>query len=438
MRFVATVALSLVAAVLLTACGSSSSNTGSSSGGKITIRILTRQTGQSPQVKVYNDVLKKFQKDHKNVKIVDESQGDENSYNNLLKTARSSNDLPNIFIVQGVANLGEYIDNGMITNMAPYIKEDKEWGSGFTKGSLDYLNVPGHKGTYGVPVQAGLVGVYYNQALLKKAGFEEFPKTFDEFETAVKKLRAMGITPLTLGAKDSYTVGHLHNLIFYHMLGVDAAKKLGQRKMKWTDPAVVKTIQQVKDLRDMKAFDPNAAGIDSESASAAFKTGKAAMMITGVWSIPIFNDPSNTQVSKDVRFAKFPYFENAPQFKDDDMQGLQAYQIRGDLKGEAKKLTIELVKRLSDKKFAKDVADAANQILPRTDYTVEKSKSSILFEENMQLAETSKRLGVDVFDFDPIQSMQDVTRNALVGVIQGDSAKKAAQTIQETVDNKGQ
>ena len=43
--------------------------------------------------------------------------------------------------------------------------------------------------------------------------------------------------------------------IFYKWLGTDAAKKLGSRDMKWTDPEVVETLQFVQDLIDAGAFD---------------------------------------------------------------------------------------------------------------------------------------------------------------------------------------
>lgn len=187
--------------------------------GKITIRLLTRMTGTSPQVLVYKETLDQFAKDYPEVEIVDDSQGDEGAFNNILKTSRASNDLPNIYRVQGVANLGEYIDNNLIMNMDDAFKEDKEWGDGFVEGALSYYNVPGYEGTYGIPIESGLIGIYYNKELFEKAGIPKFPETWNEFEDAIAKLNKIDVTPIALGAKANYTAGHLHNLIFYRMLG---------------------------------------------------------------------------------------------------------------------------------------------------------------------------------------------------------------------------
>ena len=51
------------------------------------------------------------------VTIVDDSQGDESAFNNILSTDIASGTMANIFRIQGVANLSEYIDNGLILDV---------------------------------------------------------------------------------------------------------------------------------------------------------------------------------------------------------------------------------------------------------------------------------------------------------------------------------
>ena len=93
--------------------------------------------------------------------------------------------MANIFRIQGVANLGKYIDEGYILNVEPYIKEDATWGGGFTEGALEYYRVPGKDGIYGVPCESGLIGIYYNERIFKEAGLENFPETWNEFKDAI-------------------------------------------------------------------------------------------------------------------------------------------------------------------------------------------------------------------------------------------------------------
>ncbi len=401
---------------------------------KITIRLLTRMAGTSTQVQIFNSVLEDFKAKHPEVEIIDDSQGDEGAFNNILTTDIASGEMANIFRIQGVSNLGEYIDNGLLLDVSPYLKADPEWGGGFSEGSLAYYNVPGHDGTYAVPMESGLIGVYYNSEIMSSIGYDEFPKTWSELLDAVDKLKAKGIIPIAIGAQSTYMAGHLHDQIFYKWLGTEAAKKLGTRAMNWTDKEVVDSLARVKDLIDAGAFDPAAAGITDDIAMTQFQEGQAAMVITGPWMIGRFSDPEKTPISDKIKVAKFPYFDDKPEFKDEDMQILSPYMISGKLEGKELDLTIELVKMLTNKEVAKRYAEESAFLIPRKDIDLDESKCSPLFIQNVALGATSTGICVDVFDFDPITSMQDRTRNSIVSMFTGATPEDAAAEIQAEVD----
>ncbi len=421
---------------MLTACGSKTDSAGKElSDEKVTIRLLTRMAGTSTQVGIYNDIINEFKSKHPEVTIIDDSQGDESAFNNILTTDIATGTMANIFRIQGVANLSDYIDNGLLLNLQPYLDADKEWSGGFTEGSLSYYKVPGHEGTYAIPMESGLIGVYYNEMLFKKAGIEKFPETWEQLLDAIAKLKENGIIPIAMGAQSTYMAGHLHDQIFYKWMGTEAAKLLGNREMKWTDEGVVQTLQFEKDLIDAGAFDPSAAGITDNIALTQFQQGEAAMVITGPWNISTFTDKSATPVSDNVKVAKFPYFEEKPEFKNQDMQILSPYMVSGKLEGKELDLTIELLKMLTGKEAAKRFAEEAAFLIPRTDLDLDKSKCTDLFMQNVEIGGTSEGIGVDVFDFDPLTSMQDRTRNSIVSLFTGASAQDAAAVIQAEIDH---
>ena len=424
---------------LLAGCGKVNDPGGEEGGQeneKVTIRILTRIAGTSKQVEVYNDILDEFKAEHPEVEIVDNSQSDESAYNNLIAADIASGDMPNIFRIQGVANLADYIDNGLIKDVSSYLEEDSEWGDGFTEGSLSYFNVPGHgEGVYAIPIESGTIGFYYNKAIFEEAGIETFPETWTEFLDAIEKLKAIDVIPIAMGAQSTYMAGHLHDSIFYKWLGTDAAKRLGNREMKWTDEEVVQTLQFEKDLIDAGAFDPNAAGLTDEMAYTQFREGEAAMILTGSWNIESFSDKSVTPVADDVEVANFPYFEEKPEFKDENMQTLGSLMVSGQLEGEELDLTMEIIKDLTNKDAAKRFAEEAGVLIPRTDITLDESKVSHLLVDNMKLTENTTGVGVDVFDFDPIPSMMDRTRNSIVSMFINATPEEAAAEIQAEIDN---
>ena len=228
--------------------------------------------------------------------------------------------------------------------------------------------------------------------------------------------------------------GHLHNQIFYKYLGTEAAKLLGNRQKKWTDPDVVQTLQFIKDLIDAQAFDPDAAGLSDDVVMTQFRQGQAAMVITGPWNITKFSDETETPVAKDIKLAKFPYFKDKSEFKDDDMQVLSPYMINGKLEGKELELTVELVKMLTNKEATKKFAEESGFLIPRKDVELDNSKVSFLFNESVKLGATSKGIGVDIFDFDPVTSMQDRTRNSILSIFLGSTPEEAAKEIQAEID----
>lgn len=403
---------------------------------EIEISLLTRMAGTTNQVKVFKEILNDFEAKYPEVEIKDLSQGDESSFNNILKTNIASGTVPDILRIQGVANLGSYIENDVIMNVDPVLEANSEWAQGFTEGAIKYYQVPGYEGTYGIPMESGLIGVFYNQKLFKKAGIKRFPEKWSDFKIAIDKLNQIGIIPIALGGKTNYMVGHLHNQIFYKWLGVDAAKALGAREIKWTDPEVVKTLSYLKELHEMNAFSPGVAGISDDLVTNDFLNGKAAMIITGPWNISKFSDPKETDFVADIKLAKFPYFEERPEYKDHDMQVISPYMLSGKLKGREKELTIELVKMLTSAAAATEYAEKAQFIVPRNDTTIDAEKVSRLFKKELELSGSSRGIAVDVFDYDPFASMQDRTRNSLVGLFIGNSPEKAAAEIQAEIDKK--
>lgn len=423
---------------LISGCGKKSdTDTGadqSADDSKVTIRILTRIAGTSKQTQIYNEILEEFKEEHPDVEIVDNSQSDESAFNNLIASDIASGDMANIFRIQGVANLSDYIDNGLIKDVTPYLEEDPEWGSGFTEGALNYFKVPDQDGVYAIPMESGTISFYYNKELLDKAGITSFPETWEELLDAVDKLNDTGVIPIAMGAQSTYMAGHLHDSIFYKWLGTDAAKKLGSRELNWTDPEVVQTLQFVKDLVDAGAFDPNAAGLTDEMALTQFREGQAAMVLTGLWNIDSFMDSSLTPVADKVETANFPYFEEKPEYKDENMQTIGSYMVSGKLEGEELDLTMELIKALTNKDASKKFAEGAGVLIPRNDITLDESQVPRLLVDNIKLGENNTGIGVDVFDFDPIPSMQDRTRNSIVSMFINASAEDAANEIQTEVD----
>jgi glucose/mannose transport system substrate-binding protein len=141
-----------------------------------------------------------------------------------------------------------------------------------------------YEGDYvAVPVNIHRVDwIWANPAVLEKAGIAP-PTTWDEFNAAADKLKAIGITPLAHGGQpwqdatvfEVVTLG-LGGPAFYKAALVDLdPKALGSDTM-------VKVFEQMRKMRGY--VDPNFSGRDWNLATAMVMNGDAAFQIMGDWA----------------------------------------------------------------------------------------------------------------------------------------------------------
>ncbi|MGO7983687.1 extracellular solute-binding protein, partial [Rhizobium johnstonii] len=62
--------------------------------------------------------------------------------------------------------------------------------------------------TYGLPFSYGIEGFWYNKDLFAQAGITDTPKTLDELNDDVTKLKAAGIAPISVGDGDKWPAAH--------------------------------------------------------------------------------------------------------------------------------------------------------------------------------------------------------------------------------------
>lgn len=405
---------------------------------EVTIRILSRFNEKTKQGTIFAEAVKAFEESHPGVTVVSEMQSDESSYNNILSADIASGTMANIFRIQGNANLEQYAEEGLILDLVPFLDADPEWKNGFNQGALNSLGIPGREGLYGVPTEGGIIACYYNEELLKKAGVEAFPETWTQLLEAIEKLKAQEIIPIAIGVQSNFMGGHLHNQIFYKWLGVEATKALGNREMKWTDPEVIQTLQYIQDLIDAGAFDRGAAGFTDDVAFTQFQNGEAAIIITGAWKNGVFGDKEKTPVSDSIKLAHFPSFDEKPELKNNAMSSKAPFMVNGKLEGRELELTIELVKALTSPELAKRYAEEAAYYMPRTDVEIDNAKCSPLFLRTAELSNQIEAMASDVFDFDPLPSMQDRTRNSIASLFVGNATpEEVAAEIQAEIDGAG-
>jgi multiple sugar transport system substrate-binding protein len=151
---------------------------------------------------------------------------------------------PDIFYAE--PDQSEYYENSFLLDLS-----NLDWGNiePWAKQAWSYKGKP-----YGLPLEAWTVELYYNKKLMSELGVtvpENLQLSGDAFLDMVKKAKAKGITPMSLGSGDRpFTGAHLTHEALLQKLGLDDYGKLLTGKLPWTDPRVVDTLKWVRCLVD--------------------------------------------------------------------------------------------------------------------------------------------------------------------------------------------
>jgi glucose/mannose transport system substrate-binding protein len=155
------------------------------------------------------------------------------------------------------------------------------------KQLLSQIRYKGH--LYSVPVNIHRANVlWYNPAVLKKAGITAAPTTWAQFIKDLKAIKAKesGVTPLALG--EQWTQKHLFETILISTLGPSGWNKLWTKGGNWNSGGVKTAIARFDDL--LKNYtNSDAASLTWQDAGKLVIDGKAAFNVMGDWADGYFS-----------------------------------------------------------------------------------------------------------------------------------------------------
>ena len=338
-------AVAMVAGALaLSACAPSSSSTsGSGSGGDTTISVWSWRT---EDVAAYNDIFAVYEKSHPGVKV-DFKAFKNTEYNQILTTGLAGSSGPDVAQVRSYGQLQPTVASGSLVPLDGKV-DLSGWDANVVKSAQ------GKDGkTYAVPLAKQTLQMFYNQDLFTKAGVKP-PTTWAEFVDLNKKLKASGVTPMAVGAKDSWTLPIVHEVVGASTFGGASFEKAVMSGQKtFADPAWVSSVKAISDL---KPYLPDSAvGVAYTDAQVLFSSGKAAMFPGGSFELGFFQK-QNPGLKLGVFQVPGPA-ESTP-----STPGYADGSFGVSAKSDAQKASLDLVKWMSTKEFGQLVADKVKQL----------------------------------------------------------------------------
>ncbi len=308
-RVAAIAALGLGVALAASACSSggssSSAATGgggaSSASGPVTLTFWNNAT-PGPGLVYYQNAVKQFEAAHPGVTIKMQNIQNED-YDGKLQTALSSNTAPDILFQRGGGKMQAMVNAGQLQALNLSAADKTNIGAG---APVDSIN-----GTvYGIPLDANPEGIYYSQDLFTKAGITTPPTTIPELEADIAKLKAAGITPVAVGAKDAWPAAHWYYNFALRECSQDDDEH-GRREPQVHRPLLDQGGRRPAAFLKVNPFQTGflttAAQVGAGSSAGLLANHKAAMELMGAWEPgTVASLTPNQKALPDLRWFPFP------------------------------------------------------------------------------------------------------------------------------------
>ena len=273
---------------------------------EITINWPSIWVGKDSKSTVISELVDEFNAANSgSIKVVIEEQTDYDIYAQKLTAQISTGDLPDIFTV-GADLLDILHRSGKAMDLAPHVASDSHWNNVYPDGALE-SNMMGGQLT-NLPYELFVTPVTYNKKLLKAAGYDEFPATYDEFFKMCEAVTATGkVCTSQMTAKNAWT----SMLWFSQALASAGGPNVYERGL--DDPAFVKAFEVMEKMYQYTTSD--AVGADAGVSGGHFLNERTAVFMNGPWFIARYTSDGIPGLHENIGVAPAPMLtggEGAP------------------------------------------------------------------------------------------------------------------------------
>ncbi|WML58636.1 extracellular solute-binding protein [Neobacillus sp. PS2-9] len=419
--------LSLSAMLAVSAlAGCSSDKNESSDSRKQTIRVLSSDDFAGFR----EDAIKEFNKKYPDIKVELEHVAYDQLHDKELASFNAGGSAAYDVVDVDEIWTSEYAEAGFISPVTERYTEDMK--QGIVPASMNIVSY--NKEYYGVPMFNDVLFFYYNEDLLKQAGFTNPPQTWDEFTQMSKVLQDKKLVP---GNASSWGWSSNEGLVCYfaQFLGSFGGSFFDDKgKPVFNSEAGVKALQYMTDsMNKEKIVDPASINANDRQILDAFKNGKTAF-VSG-WSFYWGEiNADDSKVKGKVKVGLIPAVNGAPHATATGSMYL-AITPQSDHEEAAWKF----INFLGSKEIQKEQSLAAGSLPIWTDlYSDEELNQNhgALSEMGKQLESTISRPSIEAYN-EFSKELQVKLQEALLGKKDAKTAlDEAAKTAKELTSSK--
>jgi ABC-type glycerol-3-phosphate transport system substrate-binding protein len=395
-RTVGIAAMAGVIAFGLAACGSGSNTSNTSS--PTTTQDLKGQTIQvagiwsGDEQKDFEQVLKAFEQ-QTGATVQYTSDGDE--LPTVLQTKVAGKNPPNIAMLGQPGSIAQFAKEGALKPLPADVRQAVADHQAATWSK--FATVDGQP--YGVYFDASDKSViWYNAKSFDSVGAQA-PSTWDQFTALSGELADAGITPMSIGAADGWTLTDWFEQVYLQTAGVDDYNKLGAHQIPWTDPTVTKALQVLQSYfkQDRLIAGGRAGALQIDFPTSVVNTfedkPKAAMVYEGDFVATAIQSSTKAKVGTDAKIFPFPRIGSSAGGV--ETGGDAAVAFTDD------KATMALMKYLASPQAAAIFAKTGGFLVPNKDVPLSDYPNDITRTMEQQLLNAGDNIVFDMSDQAP-------------------------------------
>ena len=282
-------AMSVMMALSLAACGGGGSSeggsSGSSSGGGDSDKTITfwNVGTEGADLETYEMAIEMFNENNKDGWTIENVPTQNGKYKEKLVIAMSSGECPDMYTSWSGGPMNEYIESGYAQPLDD-LYDKYNLRERFMEGALEQASYNGK--LYAVPVKnISIAGIYYNKDLFEQYGVE-VPTTLSELEAACDTFLENGITPFTLANSTKWTGSMYFQCLAARKGGLEPFQKAAAGEGSFEDECFVYAGEKIQEWVEKGYFPEgiNSMSEDDGQARQLFYQETAAMYLSGSWS----------------------------------------------------------------------------------------------------------------------------------------------------------
>lgn len=270
---------------------------------EVVLHLLSMdQAGMTPEE--MSQIIETYEAAHPGVRIEPQFVLYDGLYDTIVTSVSSNPPAFDIILVDDIWFAG-FADSGWILDVTDRVTADMR--KGIFEAAWDITTV--NDVVYGLPFLLDQKYFYYNTELLKAAGYDAPPRTWEEVAEMSRKIKANGVEyPMIWSwAQIEAVVPDFVTLLY----GNGGQFFDENNQPAFNDEIGVATLQWMVDMTNEGLVNPASITSAEEDVRNVFSAGNAAFVSNWLYMYGLAQDPAESQVAGKVGMALMPVFQSA-------------------------------------------------------------------------------------------------------------------------------